>query len=100
MRLVHKNFWMSWIPLGFEQSPKPEAIVIMSKKDFSAEEYASMIEKALDGEKSLGCMPPASMQKTNVDTPGVGAIYRCSRMQRVKAYEVVGKPGTCFTSKA
>ena len=41
--------------LGYDQNAKnPEAIVIASKKDFSAEDYASMIELSLSGAKIVG----------------------------------------------
>lgn len=82
--------------LGFEQSPKPEAIVIASKKDFSAEEYASMIENALDGAKIIGMHATSIYAKDKRRYPGVGAILQMLSYATGKRYEVVGKPSTLF----
>ena len=82
--------------LGFEQSQKPEAIVIASKKDFSAEEYASMIEKALDGAKIIGMHATSIYAKDKRRYPGVGAILQMLSYATGKRYEVVGKPSTLF----
>ena len=87
--------------LGYNQDVKnPEAIVIASKKDFSAEDYASMIEFSLSGAKIVGMHATSIYAKDKRRYPGVGAILEMLSYATGKEYHVVGKPSTLFYHEA
>lgn len=87
--------------LGYNQDVKnPEAIVIASKKDFSAEDYASMIELSLGGAKIVGMHATSIYAKDKRRYPGVGAILEMLSYATGKEYHVVGKPSTLFYHEA
>ncbi len=87
--------------LGYTQNTQnPEAIVIASKKDFSADEYASMIELALSGAKVIGMHATSIYAKDKRRYPGVGAILEMLRYATSKGYHVVGKPSPLFYETA
>jgi len=87
--------------LGYNQEAvNPEAIVIASKKDFSADEYASMIELALGGAKIIGMHATSIYAKDKRRYPGVGAILEMLTYATGKAYQVVGKPSPLFYETA
>jgi len=87
--------------LGYNQEAvNPEAIVIASKKDFSADEYASMIELALGGAKIIGMHATSIYAKDKRRYPGVGAILEMLTYATGKAYQVVGKPSHVFYETA
>ena len=87
--------------LGYDQNAKnPEAIVIASKKDFSAEDYASMIELSLSGAKIVGMHATSIYAKDKRRYPGVGAILEMLSYATGKEYHVVGKPSTLFYHEA
>ena len=87
--------------LGYNQDVKnPEAIVIASKKDFSAEDYASMIELSLSGAKIVGMHATSIYAKDKRRYPGVGAILEMLSYATGKEYHVVGKPSTLFYHEA
>ena len=83
--------------MGYRQSEElPEAIVIASKKDFTAQEYADMIELALKDVKIIGMHATSIYAKDKRRYPGVGAILEMLRYATAKEYAVVGKPSTLF----
>lgn len=87
--------------LGYDQNAlHPEAIVIASKKDFSADEYASMIELSLAGAKIIGMHATSIYAKDKRRYPGVGAILEMLHYATGKAYHVVGKPSALFYETA
>lgn len=87
--------------LGFDlQAPNPEAIVIASKKDFTSDEYASMIELVLGGAKIVGMHATSIYAKDKRRYPGVGAILEMLRYATGATYSVVGKPSELFYSEA
>jgi NagD protein len=87
--------------LGYEQNAtKPEAIVIASKKDFSSDDYALMIESVLSGAKIVGMHATSIYAKDKRRYPGVGAILEMLRYATGMGYEVVGKPSELFYNEA
>ena len=83
--------------MGYAQTQEaPEAIVIASKKDFDANEYADMIELSLQGAKIIGMHATSIYAKDKRRYPGVGAILEMLRYATAKDYAVVGKPSTLF----
>lgn len=87
--------------LGYNQTAEvPEAIVIASKKDFSSEDYASMIELSLNGAKIIGMHATSIYAKDKRRYPGVGAILEMLHYATGKAYQVVGKPSPLFYETA
>ncbi|ACZ11253.1 HAD-IIA family hydrolase [Sulfurospirillum deleyianum] len=87
--------------LGYEQDAKnPEAIVIASKKDFDANDYASMIELVLGGAKIVGMHATSIYAKDKRRFPGVGAILQMLSYATGAEYSVVGKPSTLFYTEA
>lgn len=87
--------------LGYNQEAvNPEAIVIASKKDFSADEYASMIEFSLSGAAIIGMHATSIYAKDNRRYPGVGAILEMLAYATGKTYQVIGKPSHLFYETA
>lgn len=87
--------------LGYNQNAsQPKAIVIASKKDFGADEYASMIECVLGGAKIVGMHATSIYAKDKRRYPGVGAILEMLRYATGMGYEVVGKPSELFYHEA
>lgn len=87
--------------LGFELDAKnPEAIVIASKKDFTADDYASMIELVMGGAKIVGMHATSIYAKDKRRYPGVGAILEMLHYATGAQYSVVGKPSTLFYQEA
>ena len=87
--------------MGYDQNaPKPEAIVIASKKDFNSHDYASMIEHVLGGAKIVGMHATSIYAKDKRRYPGVGAILEMLSYATGASYEVVGKPSTLFYNEA
>ncbi|MDD3462154.1 MAG: HAD-IIA family hydrolase [Sulfurospirillaceae bacterium] len=87
--------------LGYElQAKKPKAVVIASKKDFSADEYALMIESVLDGARLVGMHATSIYKKDKRRYPGVGAILEMVSYATGAKYEVVGKPSSLFYAQA
>lgn len=87
--------------LGYDQrADKPEAIIIASKKDFNANDYASMIEFSLGGAKIVGMHATSIYAKDKRRYPGVGAILEMLHYATGAEYSVVGKPSTLFYTEA
>jgi NagD protein len=87
--------------LGFDlDAQNPEAIVIASKKDFTNDEYASMIELVLGGAKIVGMHATSIYAKDKRRYPGVGAILEMLRYATGAGYSVVGKPSELFYGEA
>lgn len=87
--------------LGYDQNAiTPEAIVIASKKDFNADDYALMIESVLGGAKIVGMHATSIYAKDKRRYPGVGAILEMLRYATGMGYEVVGKPSELFYNEA
>ncbi|QOP46216.1 HAD-IIA family hydrolase [Sulfurimonas paralvinellae] len=78
----------------------PKTVLIAIKEDFTADEYAQMIDFLLDGAKLVGMHETSIYAKNNKRYPGVGAILKMLEFATSTAYEVVGKPSVAFYEEA
>jgi len=79
---------------------KPKTLLIATKEDYSAEEYAQMIEFLLDGARLIGMHETSIYAKNSKRYPGVGAILKMLEFATSAQYEVVGKPSISFYTEA
>ncbi len=83
--------------LDFEN---PKTLLIAIKEDFSADEYAQMIDFLLFGASLVGMHETSIYAKNNKRYPGVGAVLKLLEFATSASYEVVGKPSLAFYSEA
>lgn len=87
--------------LGFNtKSNNPKAMLIASKKDFSSDDYARMIEAAFNNVKIIGMHATSIYAKDGKRYPGVGAILEMLKYATAKSYTVIGKPSNAFYEEA
>ncbi|WP_331775270.1 HAD-IIA family hydrolase [Sulfurospirillum sp. 1612] len=87
--------------MGFDtQTKNPKAMLIASKKDFSSDDYAAMIETALHDVNIIGMHATSIYAKDGKRYPGVGAILEMLRYATSKDYRVIGKPSPAFYNEA
>ncbi|WP_457746715.1 HAD-IIA family hydrolase [Sulfurimonas sp.] len=78
----------------------PKTVLIAIKENFSADEYAQMIDFLLAGAKLVGMHETSIYAKNTKRYPGVGAILKMLEFATSSQYEVVGKPSTAFYNEA
>lgn len=78
----------------------PKSVLIAIKEDFSAEEYAQMIDFILSGASLIGMHETSIYAKDNKRYPGVGAILKMLEFATSCSYDVVGKPSNSFYNEA
>ena len=78
----------------------PKTVLIAIKENFSADEYAQMIDFLLSGAKLVGMHETSIYAKNNRRYPGVGAILKMLEFATSTSYEVVGKPSVAFYKEA
>ena len=78
----------------------PKTVLIAIKEDFSADEYAQMIDFLLQGAKLVGMHETSIYAKNNKRYPGVGAILQMLSFATSASYSVVGKPSVPFYTEA
>jgi NagD protein len=78
----------------------PKSVLIAIKEDFSADEYAQMIDFLLAGASLVGMHETSIYAKNNKRYPGVGAILKMLEFATSTSYEVVGKPSEAFYQEA
>jgi NagD protein len=78
----------------------PKTVLIAIKEDFSADEYAQMIDFLLAGAKLVGMHETSIYAKNSKRYPGVGAILKMLEFATSSSYEVVGKPSVAFYEEA
>lgn len=78
----------------------PKTVLIAIKEDFSAEEYAQMIDFLLAGAKLVGMHETSIYAKNSKRYPGVGAILKLLEFATSVEYDVVGKPSVAFYNEA
>ncbi|MDX1808367.1 MAG: HAD-IIA family hydrolase [Sulfurospirillaceae bacterium] len=87
--------------LGFDTQTKyPKAMLIASKKDFSSDDYAQMIEAAFNNVDIIGMHATSIYAKDGRRYPGVGAILEMLKYATSKSYTVIGKPSDAFYKEA
>lgn len=83
--------------LNFEN---PQTVLVAIKEDFSADEYAQMIDFLLAGASLVGMHETSIYAKNNKRYPGVGAILKLLEFATSVSYDVVGKPSLAFYAEA
>jgi len=78
----------------------PKTVLVAIKENFTADEYAQMIEFILNGAKLVGMHETSIYAKNNKRYPGVGAILKMLEFATSTSYEVVGKPSNSFYAEA
>jgi NagD protein len=78
----------------------PQSVLVAIKEDFSAEEYAQMIEFILNGASLVGMHETSIYAKNSKRYPGVGAILKLLEFATSTTYSVVGKPSSAFYNEA
>ncbi len=78
----------------------PKTLLIAIKEDFSADEYAQMIDFLLSGAALVGMHETTIYAKNGKRYPGVGAILKMLAFATSQPYEVVGKPSRAFYAEA
>jgi NagD protein len=87
--------------MGYELDYEtPQAVLVAIKEDFSADEYAQMIDFLLGGAKLVGMHETSIYAKNNKRYPGVGAVLKLLEFATSVSYEVVGKPSDAFYKEA
>ncbi|MGE4418207.1 MAG: HAD-IIA family hydrolase [Sulfurimonas sp.] len=78
----------------------PKTVLIAIKENFSADEYAQMIDFILSGASLVGMHETSIYAKNNKRYPGVGAILKMLEFATSCSYDVVGKPSISFYNEA
>ncbi|MBN2815292.1 MAG: HAD-IIA family hydrolase [Campylobacterales bacterium] len=78
----------------------PKSVLIAIKEDFTADEYAQMIEFILSGASLIGMHETSIYAKNSKRYPGVGAVLKMLEFATSTSYEVVGKPSEAFYNEA
>ncbi len=87
--------------LGFEiDFETPKELIVSIKKEYTNEDYASMIEIALKVDSIIGMHDTSVYSKDGKRYPGVGAIMSMIKFATNKDYKVVGKPSLKFFGSA
>jgi len=74
----------------------PKALLVATKEDFTADEYAKMIEFLLGGAELVGMHETSIYAKNNKRYPGVGAVLKMLEFATSTSYKVIGKPSVAF----
>jgi len=75
---------------------KPKTVLVAIKEDFTADEYAQMIDFILDGASLVGMHETSIYAKNSKRYPGVGAVLKLLEFATSCNYRVVGKPSVAF----
>ena len=78
----------------------PKTVLVAIKEDFSADEYAQMIDFLLAGASLVGMHETSIYAKNNKRYPGVGAVLKLLEFATSVKYDVVGKPSDAFYGEA
>lgn len=79
---------------------KPKTVLVAIKEDFSANEYAQMIDFLLSGATLVGMHETSIYAKNSKRYPGVGAVLKLLEFATSVSYDVVGKPSVAFYDEA
>lgn len=95
------EFLNTLVKMGYVLDYKnPKTVLIAIKEDFSADEYAQMIDFLLSGASLVGMHETSLYAKNNKRYPGVGAILKLLEFATSVSYTVVGKPSEAFYKEA
>jgi NagD protein len=94
-------FLETLISMGYTLDFKnPKTVLVAIKEDFSADEYAQMIDFLLSGAELVGMHETSIYAKNSKRYPGVGAVLKLLEFATSVSYEVVGKPSVAFYTEA
>lgn len=94
-------FLETLISMGYKLDfKKPKTVLVAIKEDFSADEYAQMIDFLLSGATLVGMHETSIYAKNSKRYPGVGAVLKLLEFATSVSYEVVGKPSVAFYTQA
>ena len=78
----------------------PDTVLVAIKEDFTADDYAQMIDFLLAGASLVGMHETSIYAKNSKRYPGVGAILKLLEFATSTKYSVVGKPSKAFYNEA
>jgi NagD protein len=92
-----REFIVTLQKMGFTLDyEKPKSVLLAIKDDFSANEYAQMIEFLLAGASLVGMHETSIYATKGKRYPGVGAILKMLEFATSTPYTVIGKPSVAF----
>ena len=95
------EFLDTLVKMGYVLDYKnPKTVLVAIKEDFTADEYAQMIEFILSGASLVGMHETSIYAKNNKRYPGVGAVLKLLEFATSCSYTVVGKPSLAFYSES
>jgi NagD protein len=95
------EFLHTLVNMGYQLDyENPKTVLVAIKEDFTADEYAQMIEFLLSGASLVGMHETSIYAKNNKRYPGVGAILKLLEFATSASYKVVGKPSEAFYNEA
>ena len=96
-----EEFLDTLVEMGYILDYKnPKTVLVAIKEDFSADEYAQMIDFLLGGASLVGMHETSIYAKNSKRYPGVGAILKLLEFATSVSYGVVGKPSDAFYKEA
>ena len=96
-----KEFLDTLVSMGYRLDfQNPKTVLVAIKEDFSADEYAQMIDFLLAGASLVGMHETSIYAKNNKRYPGVGAVLKLLEFATSVEYDVVGKPSVSFYKEA
>ena len=92
-----EEFLQTLVKMGYVLDyTHPKQLLVSTKEDFTAQEYAQMIEFLLSGASLVGMHETSIYAKNSKRYPGVGAILKLLEFATSSSYKVVGKPSRAF----
>ena len=96
-----EEFLKTLVKMGYIlEYENPKTVLVAIKEDFSADEYAQMIDFLLAGASLVGMHETSIYAKNNKRYPGVGAVLKLLEFATSVSYDVVGKPSEAFYKEA
>ena len=96
-----EEFLKTLVKMGYTLDyENPKTVLVAIKEDFSADEYACMIDFLLGGASLVGMHETSIYAKNSKRYPGVGAVLKLLEFATSVSYDVVGKPSEAFYSEA
>ena len=96
-----EEFLKTLTKMGYTLDYKnPKTVLVAIKEDFSADEYAQMIDFLLSGASLVGMHETSIYAKNSKRYPGVGAILKLLEFATSVSYVVIGKPSEAFYNEA
>ena len=96
-----QEFLNTLVKMGYVLDYKnPSTVLVAIKEDFSADEYAQMIDFILLGASLVGMHETSIYAKNSKRYPGVGAVLKLLEFATSCSYTVVGKPSVAFYNES